>query len=398
MSSRASTTLAAFAIVACAHVATAQNIGATLQGLIVDEQHAVLPGVSVTITNIETGIARIVTTDASGWYRAAALAPGNYEIRAELIGFVEFVRRGLTLTTGQEPRIDITLAVASVKETVTVTGETPLVDVTRNTIGTTITRRDLDSIPLVDRNFLSLANMTPGVTGVGGGNVNTAGQLSRNNSYLVDGVSNDDTIVSSSRGGFSLEAVREYIVLANQFTAEYGISSGAIVSVVTRSGTNKNEGRVFFFDRDQHLDAQDPFSHAQGSGKAPFSQQRWGGFWGGPLSRDHLFYFASYEGLHIDETAVVTSPLVPVDQREWPKPTNEHQGFVKVDTQVRPGHSVNGRYRIDRNLQMAQGINGLNTHDRGSDSLTRDQDGVFSDTLVLSNRALIEFRFQASQR
>ena len=107
---------------------------------------------------------------------------------------------------------------------------------------------------------------------------------------------------------------------------------------------------------------------------------------------------ASYEGLHIDETAVVTSPLVPVDQREWPKPTNEHQGFVKVDTQVRPGHSVNGRYRIDRNLQMAQGINGLNTHDRGSDSLTRDQDGVFSDTLVLSNRALNEFRFQASQR
>src|SRR5438093_5336673 len=198
MSSRASTTLAAFAIVAGAHVATAQNIGATLQGLIVDEQHAVLPGVSVAITNIDTGIARTVTTDASGWYRAAALAPGNYEIRAELSGFVEFDRRGLTLTTGQEPRIDITLAVASVKETVTVTGETPLVDVTRNTLGTTITRRDLDSIPLVDRNFLSLANMTPGVTGVGGGNVNTAGQLSRNNSYRVDGVSNDDRLDQSS--------------------------------------------------------------------------------------------------------------------------------------------------------------------------------------------------------
>jgi carboxypeptidase family protein/TonB-dependent receptor-like protein len=399
MRSRRTATIAlTIAIVFAARLAGAQNIGATLQGLILDEQHAVLPGVSVTITNIDTGIARTVTTDASGWYRAAALAPGNYEIRAELSGFVEHVRRGLTLTTGQEPRIDITLSVASVKETVTVTGETPLVDVTRNTIGTTITRRDLDSIPLVDRNFLSLANMTPGVTGVGGGGVNTAGQLNRNNSYLVDGVSNDDTIVSSSRGGFSLEAVREYIVLANQFTAEYGISSGAIVSVVTRSGTNKNEGRAFFFDRDQHLDAQDPFSHAQGSGKAPFSQQRWGGFWGGPLSRDRLFYFASYEGLHIAETSVVTTPLVPVDQREWPKPTNEHQGFVKIDNQVSAGHSISGRYRIDRNLQIANGIGGINTHDRGSDSLTRDQDGVLSDTLVLSNRALNEFRFQASQR
>src|SRR5206468_2545477 len=135
MRSRRGATIAmTAAIVMWAGFAGAQNIGATLQGLIVDEQHAVLPGVSVAITNIDTGIARTVTTDASGWYRAAALAPGNYEIRAELSGFVEFVRRGLTLTTGQEPRIDITLAVASAKETVTVTGETPLVDVTRNTL------------------------------------------------------------------------------------------------------------------------------------------------------------------------------------------------------------------------------------------------------------------------
>jgi len=138
--------------------------------------------------------------------------------------------------------------------------------------------------------------MTPGVTGVGGGGVNTAGQLSRNNSYLVDGVSNDDTIVSSSRGGFSLEAVREYVVLANQFSAEYGVSSGAIVSVVTRSGTNKNEGRAFYFGRNDAFDAQDPFSKAQGSGKAPFNQDRGGGFWGGPILRDRLFYFSSYEG------------------------------------------------------------------------------------------------------
>src|SRR6185369_14990032 len=150
----------------------------------------------------------------------------------------------------------------------------------------TVTRKDLDSIPLVTRNFLDLANMTPGVTGVGGGGVNTAGQLNRNNSYLVDGVSNDDTIVSSSRGGFSLEAVREYVVLANQFSAEYGVSSGAIVSVVTRSGTNKNEGRAFYFARNDALDAQDPFSHA------PLLERRGGGFWGGPMIKDHLFYFA----------------------------------------------------------------------------------------------------------
>src|SRR5262249_36888771 len=317
-----------------------------------------------TITNVETGVSRTVITDTTGWYRAAALNPGTYEMTTEPAGFVPYKGSGMTRTTGQEPRIDIMLQVASVKETVQVVAAAPLVDTTKNTLGLTVTRKDLDSIPLVTRNFLDLANMTPGVTGVGGGGVNTAGQLNRSNSYLVDGVSNDDTIVSSSRGGFSLEAVREYVVLANQFSAEYGISSGAIVSVVTRSGTNKNEGRAFYFGRNDALDAQDPFSKAQGSGKAPFSQQRGGGFWGAPILRDRLSHFSSYDGQHTDKTAVVASALVPVDQREWPNPTTQHQAFVKFDNQISTPQAISGRYRIDRNLTEASGIGGLNTHDR----------------------------------
>src|SRR5262249_24796152 len=129
-----------------------------------------------------------------------------------------------------------------------------------------------------------------------------------------------------------------------------------------------------------------------------FSQQRGGAFFGGPVRRDRLFYFGSYEGLHISQTSVITSPDVPVDQREWPNPTNDHQGFVKVDDQVSARHSISARYRIDRQHSTASGIGGLNSHDRGSDSLTRDQDGVVTDTLVLSSQALNEFRFQASQR
>lgn len=380
--------------------ARAQGVGATLLGAIVDEQHGVLPGVTVTITNVDTGLSRTVIADGSGYYRAPALQPGTYQVTADLTGFVSYKRTGLSLTTGQEARIDIVLQLASVKETVEVTADAPLIDVSNNSLGTTVTRKDLDSIPLVDRNFLSLASLTPGVTSVGSGNnnVNTAGQLSRNNSYLVDGVSNDDTIISSARGGFSLEAVREYVVLANQFSAEYGISSGAIISVVTRSGTNKTEGRGFFFDRSEKLDAQDPFSHAQGSGKAPFSQQRGGGFIGGPIAKDRLFYFGSYEGLNVNQTSVVTSPDVPVSQREFPNPTTDHQGFVKIDDQISSRHSLTGRYRLDRQFITAAGIGGVNTHDRGSDQLTRDQDGVVTDTIVLSNQAINEFRFQASQR
>ena len=348
----------------------------------------------MTITNVDTGIVRSVVTDVSGGYRAPALTPGAYELRAELSGFTAYRRTGLTLTIGQESRIDFTLQLASVRETVEVTAAAPLVDVSSNTIGTTITRKDLESLPLATRNFLDLANMTPGVTGVGGGGVNTSGQLSRNNSFLIDGVSNDNTLVSGSRGGFSLEAVREYVVLANQFSAEFGVSSGAIVSVVTRSGTNKTEARGFLFDRSEKLDAQDPFSHAQGSGKAPFSQQRFGGFLGGPLAKDNLFYFTSYEGLRVQQTSVVTSIDVPVDQREFPNPSNEHQGLVKFDKQFNNANLATFRWRVDDTRSHGDGIGGLNTHDRGADNTNNNQDIVVSDNTVASSRLLNEFRFQ----
>src|SRR5438132_8901475 len=152
--------VAAVLVVLSAVPLGAQNIGATLQGLITDAQRAVLPGVTVTITNVDTGVIRTVISETDGWYRAAALQPGSYELSAELAGFMIYKRAGMTLTTGQEPRIDILLQVASVRESVEVTAAAPLVDTTRNTIGMTVTRKDLDSIPLVTRNFLDLANMT----------------------------------------------------------------------------------------------------------------------------------------------------------------------------------------------------------------------------------------------
>src|SRR5256712_2868397 len=135
MSSARSTVLLLLAvlIVAVPTSSAGQNIGATLQGLITDAQKAVLPGVTVTITNVDTGVSRTSVTDTTGWYRAAALMPGTYELSTDLTGFVTYKRAGLTLTTGQEPRIDIMLQVASVKETVQVVAAAPLVDTTKNT-------------------------------------------------------------------------------------------------------------------------------------------------------------------------------------------------------------------------------------------------------------------------
>src|SRR4029453_12410533 len=161
-------------------------------------------------------------------------------------------------------------------------------------------------------------------------------------------------------------------------------ASGAIVNVITRSGTNNVQGRGFFFHRDDAFDAQDPFSKAQGSGQAPFSQQRYGGFLGGPLVRDKFHYFASYERLHEESTNVITSSLVPADQREEAATDMGHQYFVKSDQRLGGGNnSLSVRYRADSRGQTGQGISGLNTRERGNNTNTLDQDVVSNLTSVI---------------
>jgi Carboxypeptidase regulatory-like domain len=335
----------AVTILCLADIASGQSTGATLQGTISDPQRALLPGVTVIISNVETGLSRTIVTDERGWYRAPALPPGRYDLRAELQGFGSVVRSGLTLTIGQEATINIEMNLANVQETVTVTGEVPLVETSNSTLGTTVTRTTLDSLPLAGRNFSGLAMLSPGIAGVGSGTtgLNAGGQTTRSNSFLIDGASNDDTIVATQRGGFSLEAVREFAVLSNQFAAEYGMASGAIVTVITRSGTNQLQGRGFLFHRDDTFDAQDPFSKAQGSGKSPFSLQRFGGFLGGPIVRDKMHYFGVYEGLRQRQTSIVTSPLVPASEREWPNPEDGGQYFAKSDNRLSDAHALSVR-------------------------------------------------------
>lgn len=368
--------------------------GGTFQGAVKDDQGLALPGATVTLTNVETGWTRSLVTDEGGRYRAAALPPGIYEIKAELAGFATAVREKVPLALGQELTVDMSVKVASLEETITVTAAAPLIEVTSNTLGTTVSREQLDALPVPGRTFTALAQTAPGVTGVGGGGVNAGGQLSRNNSYRIDGVSNDNNVLANSRGGVSMEAVREYVVISNQFSAEYGDASGAVVSVVTRTGTNDVQGRGFLFHRDESFDAQDPFSKAQGSGQAPYSQQRFGGFIGGPIKKDKMHFFGNYEGVRLDQTAIITSPLVPSDQREVPNNETGDQYFVRTDNRLTDEHSIFVRYRYDQTEEFNNGVGGLNTIERAVDSINRNQDAVFSHTAVLSDRVLNELRVQ----
>jgi hypothetical protein len=382
----------ALVLLVWASPAAAQVTSAVLQGVVTDSQGGVLPGVTVTVTNTETGLVREIVSDNAGFYRATALPPGPYALRAAMDGFTPHSRTGLVLTVGQTASIDVQLGLASLTEAVTVEGTAPLVDTASNALGTTVTNAQLDDLPLAGRDFAALARLAPGVTGVGGGGISAGGQLTRNNSVVVDGTSNDEQGVATTRGSFSLESVREYVIYTNQFAAEHGLAAGALVNVVTRSGTNTLEGRAFAFHRDDALDAQNPFSKAQGSGSAPFSEQRGGGFLGGPFIRNTWHYFGSYELQRNETTNVVTSPLVPVDQREFPENGTRDQYFFKSEYQLPRNHRLGARYRYDRSTTTGGGIGGLNTYERGNDQKTKYTDGVISLTSVLSGNTVNEAR------
>jgi hypothetical protein len=370
----------------------AQVTTAVLAGTVSDSEGGVLPGVAVIVTNIDTGLAREVTTDENGFYRATALPPGSYRLTARIAGFVPYERTGLVLTIGQTATVDVQLGLASLSEVVTVAGSAPLVDTSSNSLATTVTNDQLDQLPLAGRNFATLANLAPGVTGVGGGGVNAGGQLSRNNTVVVDGVSLDEQGIAGQRGSFSLEAVREFVVYTNQFAAEHGQASGAMINVVTRSGTNALSGRAFAFHRDDALDAQNPFSKAQQSGQAPFSEQRYGGLLGGPFVKNRWHYFASTELLRNETTNVVTSPLVPRDQREFPQDGTRDQYFIRTEYQLSSRHQLGVRYRFDRATTLGGGIGGLNPYERGTDREEEYGDAVVSLTSVLTSRTVNEVR------
>ncbi len=378
-----------------ATLATAQVTSAVLQGVVRDDQGGIVPGVVVKATNVDTGLSREVPSDEAGLYRLTALPPGTYDVAASLDGFAPFARTGIVLTVGQTAAVDVRLGVAGLSEAVTVAAETPLVDPSSNALGTTVTKAQLDDLPLAGRDFAALARLAPGVTGVGGGGISSGGQLTRNNSIVVDGTSNDEQGIAGTRGNFSLESVREYVIYTNQFSAEHGLASGALVNVVTRSGTNKVEGRVFAFHRDDSFDARNPFAKAQGSGSAPFSEQRGGGFLGGPFVRNVWHYFGSYELQRSETTNVVTSPLVPVNDREHAENTGRDQYFVKSELQLPRDHRLGVRYRYDDTRITGAGIGGLNPFERGNDQKQKFQDGVATLTSILSPRTVNEVRVLA---
>src|ERR1041385_2688567 len=300
-----------------------QNFSAAISGSVRDTTGAVVPGTTVTAKHTETGLTRTVQTSEEGNYAMPSLPVGSYEVTAEKPGFKQQIRRGITLVVAQEAVVNLTLDVGGLEDKITVTEEIPIVNTTLNSVSGLINEAQVKDMPLNGRSFNDLLVLNTNVndnranTAAGGPAYSIAGQRQEANRWTINGM---DYVGTNSQGtqaapnGMSdqllgVEAVREYNVLGHTYGAEYGKRSGGQITVVTTSGTNNWHGSAFEYLRNNKLDARNFYSSTEGA--PPFKRNQFGGSLGGPIVKDQMFIFGTYEGfrerLNDDTTAVVPS-------------------------------------------------------------------------------------------
>lgn len=317
----ASLRMAAFLIVtvfcgllgASAAFGQAQSNASDLQGVVRDASGALVNGATVTARNPATNTSKATTTDADGAYLIVNLTPGDYEVTVEAPNFKKAVLPAVKLTVGQRADLDVVLEVGQVSEVVTISGATAeLVETSKTAVATTVDLQRIENLPINERNYLAFALTTSTVARDNGRPIgpapttglNFGGQRGRSNLVQVDGADNTDNSVNASRTTVSQEAVQEFQVVSNSFAPEFGRSSGGVVNVVTKSGTNDFHGNVFGFIRDKSFQARNPFAPVA---DPPFRRTQYGVTIGGPLDRDRTFFFFAFERRRRDESGYFTS-------------------------------------------------------------------------------------------
>jgi len=396
--------------------AFAQLTTGTVSGMVVDQTKAALPGAEVTITNVGTGLVRTMFANENGRFEAPNLPIGGYEITAALQGFGTAVRRDIQLTVGRTIVIDLTLPLANVQQEVVVTGAAPLVEVTSATVSNLIDARRVEDLPLVNRDLTQLTFLQPGVIKIPssgtqglfsgmGDKFTVAGARGTQNLYLIDGVSNSDlsgNAQGSSGAYMGAETVQEIQIVTNNYSAEYRSAAGGIVSAVTKSGTNMFRGSVFEFYRNDALDAANYFDKKFNQAKPDFERNQFGLALGGPIVRNRLFFFTSYEGLREDlgrtdsvlipsanlrqgrlanGRTVAVNPTIAPFLNLYPipgqgntivqnfgdtvliagplnQPTTSDFALGKIDYQAVGGHTLSGTYNFDRGERAPFGVLG----------------------------------------
>ncbi|MFQ5789702.1 MAG: carboxypeptidase regulatory-like domain-containing protein, partial [Acidobacteriota bacterium] len=287
--------------------AQASAVNATIEGVIQDATGAVLPGVTVTVTNAQTGAVRVAVTNDSGLYRAQLLPLGTYRVQAELSGFKTYAQEGIELTAGRTATVNITLDVGAVTETVTVTGESPVVEPAKIELGRVLNEREIKNIPLISRNPYNFALLQANVTGYeneefGVPRINANGTQMRTN-FQMDG----NTNMQKNRAGLRLAPISEIMVkevnvVTSGFAPEFGKTTGMVYNVVTPSGTNDVAGTASYRFRRKDFSAR-PFFLAESRPKPDTNVDTFTGTFGGPFKTDRWHYYLGYEKVQRDLSA-----------------------------------------------------------------------------------------------
>ena len=324
--------------------AAGQSIGASLAGVVRDESGARLSGVTLTLTNTASGRTQTVISDARGEFRAVALQPAAYRLAADHSGFAR-LEQDVTLNVGSELTIDLQLTVAGVRETVTVAA-TLSPAVAQSQPSALVSAADIESLPEIGRNFLVMAQLLPGSGPLNSSVTRFAttrfgGMADQRSGFttLVDGGDVDDAQWGSPVINLTQEAVQEFKVFRHQFDAQYGGALGAVVSVVTRAGSNQLDGSVFYFGRGDSMSARNVFADRN----LPFDEQRLGVTMGGPLVRDERICSAPSSAIR--STPFASSRSLPATRLRLARTarsqqqSNERMGVVRADHRISTAHA-----------------------------------------------------------
>jgi Carboxypeptidase regulatory-like domain len=379
-----------------ASAAHAQN--AQITGTVKDQSGAVIPGATVTARNVDTGFSRVGVTDGGGEYRLPSLPPGRYAVSTELSGFSTETRPDITLIIDQTAIINFSLKPATLSETVTVTGESPIVDVTRSDVSTAVSTQQIQDLPVASRRWIDLAMLTPGTSqdNIRGqfyrGNVNVgAGGREYSNGFVVDGVNNTWAEMGEPRQNFAMDAIQEFKVSTSTYKAEYGLATGGLVAVVTKSGTNQVHGSGLLFFRDASVTAKEFFQ----TEKPDYRRYQYGGTVGGPIVKDKTHFFFAYEGTQEKQFLTVNARgLWPQYEGTFLSDQTRWTYNAKIDHQLGQGQSLFFRYGAEDEYRPIINAGGTTAVSASFDFAVPRRSAVLGHTWVISPRALNDARFQ----
>lgn len=426
----------------CASMAVAQQSTGTILGTVKDASGAAVAGATITANSVDTGTTRTVTTGDDGSYRISGFPIGRYTVQAQHEGFSVESHSGLTLTVAQEAVVNFTLQVGAVSQTVSVTGEAPLINTTSGALASLVDEQKIADLPLNGRNYVDLMMLQPGISqqvnkGAGGGQIGTwfsnNGAPVRSNNMMLDGaiLNNIMGAGSSAATGSTLgiDGIQEWRVITNSFSAEYGMTMGSEMIIASKGGTNTFHGDAFEYLRNNVLDATNFFyvpTAANGFARIPpYKRNQFGGSFGGPIKKDKTFFYAVYEGLrerlgvtnilktipaadHVTTNnpgcggcnvpaviqpilAAIPSPNISGTNNftnPYSQPTTEDYGQMRVDQNIGNSDSFFARYTIDQATQIqSPGFPQFTlVYTSRNQYLTLSENHIFSPTLLNTAR------------